>query len=217
MFCIPIETSLSLEGALHGRGGLINQTLKWVLWIYLQRRREIGAGEDCEIVESLSGRLHWPGFLSGFPQVRRRHAALPGLTDSPPPGPQPSDFFKRFVNSSQKHTLCGFISSKHLTPELFALVQKTIPRHLPPRHWGRSTQAIGIPADVSLNRRQSSEASLRFVFTCHKRLSLSLFSSPVVQQAPARSVNAGNNNQKKSLPRDYGKKTPSKVRVILSK
>lgn len=118
--------------------------------------------------------------------------------------------FLRCVNSSQKHTLHKFITSKHLTQKLFVLIQKT---PTPCGIGGRSTQAIGISTDGSLNRRQRSDASLWFVFTCHKRLLLSLLSSPVVQQALARFMNVGN---RKSLPQDY-RKTSSKVRVILSK
>lgn len=149
------------------------------------------------MVESLSRCLIWPGFLSGFPQVRRRHAVLPGLTDSPPQDPsQAIFFFKEFVNSSQKHTLQKFISSKHLTQKPFVLVPSPDPS-LPPSRWaigGRSTQAISISTDGSLNRRRIALVCLHLSQTS----SFSLFSSPVGQQALARFMNAGN---KKSLSR----------------
>lgn len=123
-----------------------------------------------------------------------------------PQDPSQAIFFLRCVNSSQKHTLHKFITSKHLTQKLFVLIQK--PQTPPPPRCGIggcSTQAIGISTEGSLNRRQRSDASLWFVFTCHKRLLLSLLSSPVVQQALARFMNVGN---KKAFPKIIEKLLP---------
>lgn len=92
----------------------------------------------------------------------------------------------------------------HLTPKLFVLVQKKkrkkenwSPDSHPHGIHGCSRQALDISADGSLNRTKSSDASLQFVFTWHKRLLSLVFSLSTVQQAQARFMNAGIKNKKK--------------------
>lgn len=217
MFCIPIETSLSLEGALHQ--GFINQTLKSVSWINLLQRPEIGPDEDCRRAEFLNRCLYWRVFFVRVPPgvVQAWCAAR---SDWLTPSTHAKLFFKRFVNSSQKHILWRFIASILLQNYLCWSKKKKrkkenwSPDSHPHGIHGRSRQALDISADGSLNRTKSSDASLQFVFTWHKRLLSLVFSLSTVQQAQARFMNAGIKNKKKAISRLW-KLLP--VRVILSK
>lgn len=122
-----------------------------------------------------------------------------------PQDPSQAIFFKVCKLQSETH-LAQVYYIKASYPKAICLDPKT-PDPPPPRcgTGGCSTQAIGISTEGSLNRRQRSDASLWFVFTCHKRLLLSLLSSPVVQQALARFMNVGN---KKAFPKIIEKLLP---------
>lgn len=125
------------------------------------------------------------------PQVRRRHGVLPGLTDSPP-RTRAKLFFKRFVNSSQEHTLCGFYCIKASYPKTICVQKKRKKERMTP-------PSVDISTDGSLNRKQSSDASLCFDTTvsCCRCCSLHL----QVQQALTRLLNAGTKKEENGISR----------------